>query len=191
MIGLFVASGAVSAQSSGIKGIDVNGLTEEQKADLVKQAEQMKKQSGTKETIIDKVSNPENLNKWIEVGQGMGVAIAEVAKHVGVAADEFLKSSAGKITLALIVWKVIGRELVHLSGGIVFMLVFVSLWIYFFKRMCLVKSIKYLKPTDGYKTIKEYEYYPDDDVWVNGTRGIMLAVLVLIVIVGLATIFSM
>lgn len=174
-----------------IDSVDLRGLSEEQKAQLVQQAEQMKQQSGTNETIIEKVSNPENLNKWVEVGKGMGIAIAEVAQHVGMAADKFLESSAGKITLALIIWKVIGTDLVHVFGGIAFMLVFIPMWFYFFKRICLVKSIRYLKPTDGYKTIKEYEFCPSDDDYVNGTRAIMLLVLALIVVVGLVTIFSM
>lgn len=176
----------VSAEQQ-VSRIDLSGLTEEQRADLVKQAEQMRKQSSG-DRIIDKIT-PENADAWVNLGKNMGLALAEVAKHLGVAADEFLKSSAGKITLALIVWKVMGNDLVHLMVGLGIFVVFLPLWVYFFRKMCVVKSVENLTPADGYESHKRYEYYKEGDV--DGTRGVMLLVLVVIVATGIITIFSM
>lgn len=170
---LIVAVGVCSAE------INTNGLTEEQKAQLIIQAEQMKKQQ---------MPTVEKVNQWVDLGKNVGLALVSTAKELGVAADAFLQSTTGKITVALIFWKIMGRDVLHMFVGVGLMCILIPLWIYFFRKMCIIKSVKIEYLTDKpFKKIKHIEHYGEGDI--DGTRVVMLIVLAATVLVGLATTF--
>ncbi len=159
--------------------IDMRGLTAEQRAQLVIQAEQMKK----KETpTVEKVS------QWVELGKNVGVALTSTAKELGVAADTFLQSTTGKITIVLIFWKIMGRDLVHMFVGIGLLCTLVPLWVYLFRKMCLIKSVRTEYPTEKFKKVKIVEHYGEDVV--DGTRVLMFIVLAIIIFISLLVIFG-
>ena len=58
--------------------IDLYGLTEEQKAQLVLQAEQMKR-SAAQPSLGEKIAqatDPHKVSEWVDLGKNMGLAVA-------------------------------------------------------------------------------------------------------------------
>lgn len=93
--------------------IDTSGLSAEQKAQIALQVEQMKNSSLP--------PSAESAKEWADWGTNMGRAISSTAKELGVAVDEFSRTSVGKITMAVIVYKVIGKEVLRfVAGGVLF-----------------------------------------------------------------------
>jgi len=164
--------------------VDTTGLTEAQKATLVQQVEQMKTAAAKAEQASQ--FTPDKVNEWAELGKNIALAFTTVAKELGVAADQFLNSTTGKITLVLIIWKVAGQDILSLAIGGLFLLTFVPLWVYFFRRLCLMKSVV-VEPVEGRRFPRRtIEYFGKDvDIDIIATRWVMLAVLILIVAVGL------
>lgn len=180
LVALFLVCSSVQAEVR----VDTNGLTEAQKATIVQQVEKLKEEA----TVAERASqfSPDKVNEWAELGKNIALAFTTVAKELGVAADQFLASTTGKITLVLIIWKVAGQDILGFTVGVVFLFAFVPLWIYFFRRLCLMKSV-IAEPVEGHRWPKKtVEFFGKDipeDIIV--TRWVMLFVLVAIVIVGL------
>jgi hypothetical protein len=155
--------------------VDTSNLTESQKAELVLQAEKMKQEAA--------ITSAQKVNEWVDVGKNIGMALTSSAKELGVAADTFLQSTAGKITVVFIFWKVMGRDLVHFIIGFLFFVVSITSWIYFFRRMCVIKSVNIEYPKEGLlKRIKHFDYYGEGDV--DGTRWAMFVALIIVIITG-------
>ena len=124
---LLILSTTVYAQ------IDTSGLTPEQKAELQLQAEQMKK----------KKLDAAEVGEYAVLGQQVAKAIGAACKELNVAVNDFAATPVGKMTIVLIMWKVAGREVAKIvTGGILFVIL-ISIWIYLFRRMCVIKEIKY------------------------------------------------
>lgn len=79
-------------------------------------------QSATPEAVV------QNVSAYAEVAKGVAEAIGIAAREVGVAVDEFVKTDAGKMTIALIVWHVAGDDLKGIVFGIPIILFAVWLW---------------------------------------------------------------
>lgn len=161
--------------------VDVGGLTKEQEAQIQLQIEQIKKEGQSKATV-------ETANEWVDFGKNVALAFTTVAKDLGVAADSFLQSTTGKVTLVLIVWKVAGKDIIGVIIGVIMMIAFTTMWVYFFRRLCIVKRVVIKTPETGYKKVKEEQYYDEDEVM--GTRMMMLLVLITEVAASLIVIFG-
>jgi hypothetical protein len=55
--------------------------------------------------------------------EGFAKALAIAAKELGITINEFLATPAGKLTAALIIWKVAGAAIVHMLYGVLFIAV--------------------------------------------------------------------
>ncbi len=102
---------------NAIAAVEVNtyGLTDAQKAKLIQAAEQMK----------DEAANPtsaEKVSEWVDVGTKIGLGLASAAKELGVQANQFATTPVGKVTMALIVYKVAGRDIVKIIGAFTLLL---------------------------------------------------------------------
>jgi hypothetical protein len=143
--------------------VDTDGLTDVQRAKLyeyvaVEKEKNNKKNSG--ESIIPNAPPPEKLNVWVEAGVNLGKGLAEAAKQLGVAANEFVKTPVGMLTAGVILYKFIGKDLIKLVVGSTFLVVFGSTWIYFFRRICVVDRITYEEkphPKNDKKILKSKE----------------------------------
>lgn len=129
--------------SRAISG-DFNDLPEQTKLAIAKQiadakASQKPALPGVVETVA--AVTPERLNEWAEKGKGIGMAIGSAAKELGIAANDFLKTDAGKMTMGIILWKMLGHDITHFIGGFVFFFSLASIWVYIYRRTCLVSSI--------------------------------------------------
>lgn len=170
---LVVITSVVVCRAASVD-INTSGLTDEQKAQLAVQIAEMQKKE---------IPTTERINQWVDLGKNVGVALAATAKEIGMASDQFLQSNTGKITVALIIWKVIGKDLIRSIVGIGILIAFISLWVHFFRRMCIFKAVLIEYPQDKFKKIKHFEYYTEGDC--DGTRVFMFLVLVVIVLTGL------
>ena len=123
---------------------DFNNLPETTKLEIAKKIAEAK--AATQPSLPGVVKavesvTPEKIDQWAENGKGIGIAIGSAAKELGLAADAFLKTDAGKITVAMVAWKVMGRDVIRVIGGSAFFLVLVSIWVYIYRRTCLVGSV--------------------------------------------------
>jgi len=99
--------------------IDTDGLTVEQRARIQIQIEQMK-QEGTKDKAID------HAKQYIELGEMIGKAFGSCAKELNVQVNDFITTPARIITITIIGWKTIGRDIVHFGIGLLWLTI--GLW---------------------------------------------------------------
>lgn len=129
-----------------------DNLTPQQQAELYKQVtDQVQKNKDNADeqktsVTIDKVQ------QYSQLGTTIGAALAGTAKELGVVANDFLKTPVGLMAAALIVWKMVGATLVHVFGGVAFMMVFLPIWYIAFKRHCLVETVTISTDEKGKKT---------------------------------------
>jgi hypothetical protein len=77
---------------------------------------------------------PETAYQWAEIGKNIGLAISEAAKAMSVSVNEFAGTFVGKITVVLIVWKVIGQDMWSIGGGTMFWIALTSILAWSYRR---------------------------------------------------------
>lgn len=171
--------------------VDTSGMTNAQKAELVLKAEELKKQAVDEAKKVAETATIEvdDASKWVDLGKNIATVITTVAGDLGIAADKFLGSTSGKITLFIVFWKVAGKDMLGFIIGCPLLIVLVSLWVWSFRRMCIIRSITEKKPTEGFRSIREFEFYGSDDESTNITRVFMAIVLVIIIWICCVIIF--
>ena len=97
---------------------------------------------------------PENVNKYAQMGKGLGVAINEGLKAVTTNVEQFSQTSAGKWIMVLITWKVMGEDAVGLVRtaiqwivGLSLLIVGIPFWIWLVKRNCVNRPIAKIEKT--------------------------------------------
>ena len=99
--------------------------------------------------------------KWVGVGGEVGAAVREGLDAVVDVADKFGKTDVGKFTMYMVAWKVIGKDLVRIVLGIIFIIGFTWFLIYSFKTTCLDRRVVlrnpgFMKYPKEYKIIQPY-----------------------------------
>lgn len=179
---------ALSASIAYAQDVDLRGLTEEQRAQLALQAAQMKKQNSGPSVSLAENLSPERLNEWVELGKNIGLAIAATAKELGIASDEFLKSNTGKITVALIVWHYMGRDIVGIVGGTIAWIVLTSIILWSFKYFHMTKKVvtKLENKQVDVKYVLRYEFRSNDakvgSAWAHGAAFLATTIACAIII---------
>lgn len=170
--------------------LSMDGLTEQQKAELALQAAKMK--TAPEENISTTVRK--EAEAWGEMGTNMGRAVVGAAKELGIAANEFAQTPLGKVTVAVVVYKVIGEDV--LSAVIGSFVLFVGVWlgIWLMTRWRLGCVVKY-----DYKPFLFGLWQRKVVLEIDDTRGDIAEVairvifgaacIILSLIVGLTTIF--
>lgn len=79
-----------------------------------------------------------------QAAEGFAKALSIAAKELGVTINDFLHTDAGRLTAALIIWKVAGATIVHTLYGMVFALVGMGI-----SRMIYIKLF-----TKEYRTVE-------------------------------------
>jgi hypothetical protein len=98
--------------------------------------------------------------KWVGVGGEIGTAIEEGLSAVVGVADEFGRTEVGKFTMVMIAWKVVGKDVVRIVLGLIFISLFTWLLIYSFKRTCIDRRVLIKRENPGfmkYPKVKEYQ----------------------------------
>lgn len=70
---------------------------------------------------------PENVSKWVEIGNSIGVAIGATAKQLNVEANAFAQTPLGKFTMFLIAWKFFGEDILSLVVSVSILLIGIKL----------------------------------------------------------------
>lgn len=98
---------------------------------------------------------PEKVDKYAQMGKGLGIAINEGLGAVTKNVEGFAQTSAGKWLMILITWKVMGADAIGLArtavqwivGGTL-LFVGIPFWIWLVRRNCVVPPIAVIeKPT--------------------------------------------
>lgn len=126
---------------------------------------------------------------WVGVGGEIGTAVKEGLNAVVDVSERFGKTDVGKFTLIMITWKVIGKDAVRISLGILLILV-VTIFIFinyrknFTTRKIMVKGNRILfwqeriyevvtpRVYDGYEFVKIFHLF-----FLVGTYGIAYAIM--------------
>lgn len=112
------------------QNLDLRGLNERQIAELQAQASKMKSPENVSATVRQEAT------AWAELGANIGTAMVSAARELGVTANEFSQTSLGKVVTLIIVYKVIGKDILGVVVGS-FILLFgfgVVLWLLMTKR---------------------------------------------------------
>lgn len=162
---------------------NVTGLTAVAKQELkvaCQQAMLKSKQVADNPLAGVDVSNPEKLSQWGVVAQEWAKALGVAANELGLAADSFLDTDAGKLTAAIIIWHVLGETLLGFVVGVPLLLIVLFLGIRTAHR-AKIKSVVYgdEKNWRGARTIKEIVYFDEDETamyWVAYVVTLILSV---------------
>lgn len=122
--------------------------------------------------------SPETINKYSQMGKGIGVAINEGLGAVTENVEEFSQTSAGKWLMVIITWKVMGNDVIGFSrtilqwiiGSILF-IVGIPFWIWLIRCNCVnapiasVEKIGFWRTNVVYKNCTPIHY---DDILLYG-----------------------
>jgi hypothetical protein len=114
IVALMFSFNAFAALSSdSVNNAGFSRLSEAQKADIIKQVADASSKNGSVEA-----PNEEKVEKWVKIGSQVGQGLAGAAKELGVAVNDFSKTPVGQLTMALIVWHMMGGVIVHVVAGV-------------------------------------------------------------------------
>ncbi len=147
-----------------------NNLSEEKKVEI---AQQILKLSETNSQEVDKKTDSrfkepetnipavtsEKVDLWVTrvegISIGIGKAIAGAAKEVGIGVNEFVKTDVGMIVSGIIIYKLIGKEIIdlmaHLLLAAIALCVFPPLWYKSYKSIYFIPEVKRITNSSGTK----------------------------------------
>jgi hypothetical protein len=122
-----------------------------------------------------------NSDKWREIGQAFAETVKQVCNTLNVEVNQFIKSDVGKLTAGIILWKMIGKDLIRvvvLSFFLFCLTIVIFSSIYFVHGRKKVKTI-----VDG----KEQITYRDRWIDWNGNSDARIISVVVHLIAWFAT----
>lgn len=112
---------------------------------------------------------PEKVDKYAQMGKGLGVAINEGLSAVTKNVETFSQTSAGKWLMVLITWKVMGEDAIGLartavqwSVGAILMGIGIPFWVWLVRRNCVQRPIATVERTGFCKN--KVTYRSDDPI---------------------------
>jgi hypothetical protein len=159
--GLALALCAGMAYADNQTLIDTKGMSEAQIAELKsiaasKAAQALKDEANAKAADLlpkDPGTLATMAATWGQqaavAAEGFAKALAIAAKELGITINEFLATPAGKLTAALIIWKVAGVAIIHMLYGVLFITVGLVA-----SRVIYVRLF-----TAGYETVTYERFY--------------------------------
>lgn len=137
----------LSFNASALNTHDLTGfsdLTDVQKAEIAKTIAQTAAQNTKKPEVA--VPAPEDFEKYAKIGEGIAKSLGAAMKELNVQSNEFLSTPVGMITTGLIVYKVLGDDVLSQIKNIVQSGLFTIVWVSFliwYVRNCQDVKIKY------------------------------------------------
>lgn len=139
---LAVAFLLFSVQAFATVEIDTRGLSDAQKAQLVLEADKLRQSQDSAVTDAVKNASPEDVSKWSQMGKAVAETIGATAKELSISVNEFAKTDVGKMTMFLIVYKMVGASVVtfisHIVGAII-----LSILLIHYRRGLNVSKVEY------------------------------------------------
>lgn len=125
--------------------VDITKLSQ-QELQLYQQLKQ--KQASAAATLDLESLTPEKVDKYAQMGKGLGIAINEGLGAVTKNVEEFSQTSAGKWLMVLITWKVMGVDAIGLARttlqwavGLGLFIVGIPFWIWLIRRNCVLRPV--------------------------------------------------
>lgn len=188
---------SVTSYADNKVDLNLDGLTPAQQQELVKSINEMKKSSNVSDaTTTESVKEVsavmrDEMVEWGMVGKGLGFALISAAKEVGVAANEFASTDLGKITTAVVIYKIVGRDILGVVFGTIVLITGILLALYALKTSKLYTSVDYEQVPClwGAFTVSKVKAYTDSEQ--NATARVILVIVALGLggLVGLNCIF--
>lgn len=143
LLGIFAViisfSSFAGNNSDAVASAGFSKLSEVEKAEVIKMVAE--KATKSKETSpATNVSVADTVERWSTIGTNLGKGLGAAAKELGVAVNEFAITPVGQLTTWLIVWHMIGAQLIHVFGGIL-VLLFGSGVIYYIMQKNFPKTV--------------------------------------------------
>jgi hypothetical protein len=159
---------------------DMSKLTAEEKVQLMTLQEKMNQQKSDEKL--------ETAEKWIGIGERfgekLGRVIGDVCKQLGIQANEFIKTPAGKLTVALIVWKVIGEDLWDIVGGTLAWICITSILFVSFRHFHMNERIT--NKENEVQFIPRFEFEDDSNqigsAWAHGIGFVLTTAVCLLIV---------
>ena len=163
-------------------------LTPEQAAALAKSQDPAATVTSTAENVS--ATMRKEASAWGEMGANMGKALVGAAKEVGVAANEFAQTPLGKVTVAIVAYKIVGQDILAVVFGGTVMVFGLSLALWFLLTNRFYDRKFETKPTLFGLVNRHYvtEVKTDSDTFVGKLMGAAVSAAVGLV-VGLTIIF--
>lgn len=101
----------------------------------------------------------DSARSWVGTGKEIGEAVNSSLAAITTQSNNFAQTPVGKLTVFIVIWKVVGDQFLHVVGGILELLLCIPVWIWSYRRMCLTRRIKTGKDTwqvVEYKTNAEF-----------------------------------
>ena len=122
---LFSAVSFAGNTADAVNSAGFSKLSEAEKAEVIKMVAD---KAATKEAgMIPQLASEDKVEKWVKIGSNIGQGLAGAAKEVGVAVNDFAKTPVGQMAMVLIVWHMIGAQLIHVFGGILIWIVGIAI----------------------------------------------------------------
>lgn len=184
---LLVLPNAASAALGYQDLSEFDNLDDTQKAAIVSQ---MAEFSTTNDTPMA-VGNVQEYTEWVDFGTALGVGLASTAKEVGVAADELINTTTGKIAVVLIAYKIVGRDILQITIGMFLWFVISGILIWSYRRICIGRVIKPW-PWEKWDPVKIKPVYDSTMGDEHGTAVFLHAVIFCILnIAAIAAMFNL
>jgi hypothetical protein len=153
------------AQTSAIKQtIDMTQLTEQQKSEIMK--------------IINNKESA--VNEWARnfkgIGKEIGEALNETAKALTINVNEFAKTPVGNLTTFLLIYKIIGKEIIRLIIATLAWIIISSLILWSFYKFHVPYRVVEEDPTTKTKKIRfiqKYEFKTNDARVTSATMHVI------------------
>lgn len=88
-----------------------------------------------------------NAQSWVGMGKEIGDAVNSSLQAITTQSNNFAQTPVGKLTVCLVIWKVVGDQAVHILGGVVILVLCVPIWLWSYRRMCMTRRVKTGKDT--------------------------------------------
>jgi len=103
---------------------------------------------------------------WVGVGEEVGIAVKEGLMAVVDVSDKFGSTDVGKFTLVMVAWKVMGKDVVRIVLGLLFLVIITSLFLMIYKNLYKTERKLVEKPSlFDFKNPKKYEIIEKDENW--------------------------
>jgi hypothetical protein len=118
--------------------VDTSGLSEAQKAELQAAAAQLRLENEKAQEIPAVLSDVTlgSVERYADIGAAVATSIGAAARELGMATNDFMGTGAGQLAVFLIVYHVIGADIVGLFVG--FLIMCVATWL-------LVRYTRYVR----------------------------------------------
>jgi len=128
--------------------VQTNGLTDDQIKQIELHIAQLKVEpNSTNEVVKASDTALDVTKKWAEAGKGLTIGIVAAAKEAGVAVNDFSVTPVGKLTMGIIIWKMLGKDILA-------MVISFSMIVFGLPFTYLV----YKRVIDSYATFIDYTY---------------------------------